>query len=97
MHRAAAADCEKNRLIRRSLQGFQLRATNRDIRNAEVARQQLHVREGVSGACSHNAGNRWQLGGRLTEEVDAVAFERFCVQIPAVPQYTTGEPGIEGP
>ena len=43
------------------------------VGNAEVARQQLHVRQGVTLTGCHNACNRWQVGNGLRQQVDAVS------------------------
>ena len=53
----------------------QQRRVHRDVRDAEVARQQLHVRQRVAGPRRQDAGHRRQLGHGLRQQVDAVGTQ----------------------
>ena len=53
----------------------QQRGVHGDVRNAEVAREQLHMRQRVARAGRQDAGQRRQVGHRLGQHVDAVGAE----------------------
>jgi hypothetical protein len=52
------------------------RRGDRDVRDAEIPCEELHVRERIAFARGEDARDRRQLGHRLRQQVDAVRPER---------------------
>ena len=57
------------------LQRRQHGLVDRDVRDAEVAREQLHMRQRVAGASRKDAGDWRQVSHRFGQHVDAVGSE----------------------
>ena len=78
------------------LQRRQHRLVDRDVRDAEVAREQLHMRERVAGARRQDARERRQVGDRLRQHVDAVGAEVLdALHVGLRVQHAAREPGVQ--
>ena len=94
-HGAAGTDREHDFLSAVGRQCVQQRRSHRNIGNAQIARQHLYVRQGVSLSGGDDAGYRRQVCRRFGQHIDPVGVEFRRLEAPPVAQDPPRETRIQ--